>query len=143
VRAALASGEVSRARYDSYRRLVLDAFPQAGHPPDQGFECLNCGAAVSAIGGGTKHRNHCPLCLHSLHLDDVPGDRLVGCSGVMEPVAVWVRKDGEWAVIHRCRKCGHFGSNRIASDDNEMLLMSLAVRPLSMPPFPLERLTVG
>jgi ribosome biogenesis GTPase len=58
----------------------------------------------------------------------------------MDPVAVWVRSDGEWALIHRCRECGALSSNRIASDDNEMLLLSLAVRPLSSPPFPLERL---
>ena len=24
----------------------------------------------------------------------------------MEPIAVWVRRGGEWAVIHRCRRCG-------------------------------------
>lgn len=27
------------------------------------------------------------------------------------------------------------------SDDNEMLLLSLAIRPLSSPPFPLERIS--
>ena len=34
----------------------------------------------------------------------------------MEPVAVWVRKGGEWAIIHRCRLCGKLTSNRIAAD---------------------------
>jgi len=57
----------------------------------------------------------------------------------MEPITVWVRKGGEWAIIHRCRICGTLSSNRIAADDNDLLLMSLAVRPLSSPPFPLER----
>jgi ribosome biogenesis GTPase len=137
------NGTVSRARYDSYRRLMADAFPESCHPPDPGFTCRNCGAEVSGAGGGTKHRNHCPLCLHSVHLDVVPGDRLAACSGVMDPVSVWVRKDGEWAVIHRCRKCGQLSSNRIAADDNELLLMSLAVKPLSRPPFPLDRLAVA
>ena len=33
----------------------------------------------------------------------------------MEPVAVWVRKGGEWAIIHRCK-------------------------PLCSPPFPLDYL---
>jgi len=87
---------------------------------------------------GTAHRNHCPRCLWSLHLDDQPGDRRSGCGGHMEPVAVWVRRGGEWAVIHRCQKCGGFRSNRIAGDDNELALLSLAVRPLAQPPFPLE-----
>ena len=58
----------------------------------------------------------------------------------MEPVAVWVRKGGEWAIIHRCRLCGKLTSNRIAADDNPMLLMSIAMRPLCTPPFLLERI---
>jgi ribosome biogenesis GTPase len=61
----------------------------------------------------------------------------------MEPVAVWVRRGGEWALVHRCRTCGHLSSNRIAADDNEALLLSMAVKPLSQPPFPLERLAVS
>jgi hypothetical protein len=89
---------------------------------------------------GSEHRNHCPRCLHSVHLDHVPGDRASGCGGVMEPVAVWVRRTGEWALVHRCRACGRLSSNRIAGDDNAALLLSLAVRPLSAPPFPLDRL---
>ena len=64
---------------------------------------------------GTQHRNHCPNCLSSLHLDNEPGDRAADCGGQMEPVAVWVRKGGEWAIIHRCRLCGKLASNRIAA----------------------------
>ena len=62
------------------------------------------------------------------------------CGGVMEPIAVWVRKNGEWAIIHRCKVCGALSSNRIAADDNPMKLMSLAMKPVSSPPFPLERI---
>lgn len=58
----------------------------------------------------------------------------------MEPVGVWVRKNGEWAIIHRCRICGHLSSNRVAADDNPMKLMSIAMKPLSQPPFPLEKI---
>jgi len=58
----------------------------------------------------------------------------------MEPITVWVRKGGEWAIIHRCRICGVLSSNRIAADDNDLLLMSLAVKPLANPPIPLDRL---
>jgi hypothetical protein len=76
-----------------------------------------------------------------MHVDLRPGDRRNGCRGEMEPVAVWIRKGGEWAIIHRCRKCGGLRSNRIAGDDGEMVLMSLAVRPLAMPPFPLDRIS--
>ena len=58
----------------------------------------------------------------------------------MEPVAVWVRKNGEWALIHRCRICGKLSSNRVAADDNPMKLMAIAMKPLCEPPFPVERI---
>ena len=76
----------------------------------------------------------------SLHVDEEPGDRASDCGGIMEPVAVWVRKGGEWAIIHRCRRCGVLHSNRVAADDNPMLLMSIALKPLAQPTVPLERL---
>lgn len=104
------------------------------------FTCKVCGARISTEGSGTRHRNHCPHCLSSLHLDNEPGDRACTCHGVMDAVGVWVRNGGEWAIIHRCRTCGTFSSNRIAADDNELKLLSLAVRPLAMPPFPLNKL---
>ncbi len=68
------------------------------------------------------------------------GDRRCGCRGEMEPITVWVRKDGEWAIVHRCGRCGAVRINRIAGDDNAVALMSLALRPLAQPPFPLDRL---
>lgn len=51
-----------------------------------------------------------------------------------------MRKNGEWAIIHRCRRCGQLSSNRVAADDNPMKLMSIAMKPLTSPPFPLERI---
>lgn len=110
------------------------------HAPDKGFTCRVCGFPVPPEGGGTRHRNHCPNCLSSLHLDDLPGDRDAGCGGIMEPIGVWVRTGGEWAVIHRCKRCGALSSNRTAADDNPLKLMSIALRPLAQPPFPLEHL---
>ena len=65
---------------------------------------------------------------------------MYACGGIMEPVAVWVRKGGEWAIIHRCKRCGKLSSNRVAADDNPMKLMSIAMRPLCSPPFPLAYL---
>lgn len=106
------------------------------------FLCINCRQPVTQEAYGTEHRNHCPGCLWSKHVDDAPGDRSADCDGAMEPVAVWVRQRGEWAIIHRCRRCGALHSNRIAGDDNELVLTSLAVRPLSQPSFPLDRLAV-
>ena len=110
------------------------------HGCSDSFTCKVCGRPVVPAGAGSSHRNHCPNCLSSLHLDIEPGDREADCGGIMDPVGVWIRKDGEWAVIHRCPRCGHFSSNRIAADDNPMKLMSIAMKPLAQPPFPLERI---
>lgn len=96
-----------------------------------------CGRLVTPGNAGTDHRNHCPNCLSSLHMDNEPGDRESDCGGIMEPIAVWVRKNGEWAIIHRCGRCEALSSNRVAADDNPMKLMSIAMRPLCEPPFPL------
>ena len=106
------------------------------HACKDSFTCKVCGRLVVADGAGSDH----PNCLSSLHVDDEPGDRQADCGGVMEPVGVWVRKSGEWAIIHRCRQCGQFSSNRIAADDNPMKLMSIAMKPLTQPPFPLDRI---
>ncbi|MDE5859916.1 MAG: RNHCP domain-containing protein [Oscillospiraceae bacterium] len=102
------------------------------------FICKVCGAHVTDEGAGTKNRNHCPVCLSSIHLDDEVGDRAAECGGIMEPIGVWVRKNGEWAIIHRCKRCGELSSNRIAADDSPVKLMSIAVKPLASPPFPAE-----
>ena len=73
-------------------------------------------------------------------MDNEVGDRESDCGGIMEPIGVWVRKNGEWAIIHRCKRCGKISSNRTAADDNPMKLMSLALKPLAFPPFPLEKI---
>ena len=99
------------------------------HPSTDVFTCKECGWIVVPAGAGSSHRNHCPNCLYSLHLDNKPGDRNAECHGRMEPIGVWVRKNGEWAIIHRCKICGQISSNRIAADDNPMKLMALAMRP--------------
>ena len=154
VKAAVADGTIDPRRYQSYLRLAgkgkrgdrrrsegRDARPSSGDAPaDGGFACVHCGVPVPHAAHGTRQRNHCPLCLWSVHLDVRPGDRAAGCGGVMEPIAIWARPGGEWALVHRCEQCGAVRTNRIAGDDNEAVLMSLAVRALAAPPFPLNRL---
>lgn len=108
------------------------------HACNDTFNCRVCGRLVVPAGAGSAHRNHCPNCLSSLHIDVEPGDRQSDCGGIMEPIAVWVRKSGEWAIIHRCRCCGALSSNRIAADDNPVKLLSVAMKPIALPPFPLE-----
>ncbi len=104
------------------------------------FVCKSCGHKVKPEGAGSAHRNHCPNCLSSLHVDNEPGDRGSNCGGVMEPISVWVKNNGEWAIIHRCKRCGKLDSNRVAADDNPLKLMSIALKPLAEPLFPIERM---
>ena len=122
------------------KRKTYDKHYYKTHPCDESFTCRSCGWLVTPQGAGSQHRNHCPNCLCSVHLDSEPGARAADCGGLMEPIAVWVRKGGEWAILHRCRVCGWISSNRLAADDNPVKLMSMALRPLTSPPFPLEQL---
>lgn len=101
------------------------------------FTCSHCSGLVAMGAPGTEHRNHCPICLWSHHVDRTPGDRQCACHGQMEPVAIWVRPDGEWAIVHRCQRCSTLRSNRIAGDDDPSILMKLASRPLFHPAFPI------
>ena len=149
---ALRTGRIKRERYDVHQKMT-EVTPKTmvceKNPPKpdyrhsactESFVCQVCGTLVVPDGAGSRHRNHCPKCLSSVHVDNKPGDRASLCNGIMEPVSVWVRQGGEWAIIHRCRLCGTFSSNRVAADDNPLLLMSIAVKPLSAPPFPLNDL---
>jgi hypothetical protein len=58
----------------------------------------------------------------------------------MEPIAVSAQRDGEWSLVHRCQRCSNIKTNRIAGDDDSLLLLSLALRPLTTLPFPLDAL---
>jgi hypothetical protein len=106
------------------------------------FRCRHCGADVPVRAAGTAHRNHCPNCLWSRHLDDdTPGDRDADCGSLMEPIAISVRGSGEWILIHHCTGCSALDLNRTAGDDNPLILLRLAVKPLAQAPFPIERIT--
>jgi RNHCP domain-containing protein len=100
------------------------------------FRCTHCRLDVPTDAPGTRHRNHCPSCLWSRHLDVRPGDRSARCAAAMEPIAVSVRDDGEWQLVHRCRGCDAIRLNRVAGDDNPHSLMKLATRPLERPALP-------
>ena len=71
-------------------------------------------------------------------MDILPGDRRSPCRGSMQAIAVWVKDDGEWCLIHRCRTCGCVRINRIAADDSEGALLRLALQPVKQLPFPAE-----
>lgn len=90
------------------------------------FRCRHCRAFVVALPSGGRHRNHCPFCLYSRHVDDTtPGDRASACGGSMAPVGHFLRPKGEPVVVHRCLSCGQERHCRIAADDDFDLVLSL------------------
>lgn len=93
-----------------------------------GFICRNCGAEVLPRRRGGI-RNHCPFCLHSLHVDVEPGDRASDCHGDMEPVAVRYNTKKGWQVLHRCSICGFERFNMLTDEppqpDNMQLIREL------------------
>ncbi|MVN87382.1 RNHCP domain-containing protein [Deinococcus sp. HMF7620] len=82
------------------------------------FACGYCGAQVLPLRNGSV-RNHCPHCLHSKHVDVLPGDRACECHGLMAPVGVEQSGKKGWVLVHRCQTCGFQGRNRAALDDPE------------------------
>jgi hypothetical protein len=95
---------------------------------DGTFRCKHCKTMVGVPLSGGKHRNHCPLCLYSRHVDRrMPGDRAANCRSMMEPVGITTRRDGEQMLVHECRGCGVIRHNRIAADDNVVATMRLPV----------------
>jgi ribosomal protein L37AE/L43A len=88
------------------------------------FVCAHCGAMVT----GNGYTNHCPVCLHSLHVDVTPGDRAAACAGLMEPVSV-EQAGARFIIIHRCEVCGAERRNRTSpQDDLEAILAVMRAR---------------
>ena len=54
-------------------------------------------------------------------------------SGRWGSADAYVKPNGEWSIVHRCSQCGALRANRIAGDDNEALLLSIAMRPIARP----------
>ncbi len=101
------------------------------------FTCKYCGRAISActLVSGVVHRNHCPYCLRSRHVDLYEaGDRLCACKSLMAPVGLTLkrsrdkyaqRRGGEVMLLHRCTHCGEIAINRIAADDDPAKILAL------------------
>jgi hypothetical protein len=83
---------------------------------NEGFICENCGEEVYPLRNGSC-RNHCPICFHSKHVDNVPGDRLSDCKGIMEPIDFEYRTKKGYMIIHKCKKCGKEQKNKMAFED--------------------------
>ena len=53
---------------------------------EESFICDNCGTKVEKL--GYTCRDHCPKCLHSKHVDIMPGDRANNCHGLLVPIGI-------------------------------------------------------
>ena len=99
-----------------------------GHTPAQSFTCGHCHRFIGPLPSGGHHRNHCPFCLYSRHVDDrASGDRASACGSLMAPIGAFQRPNGEHVVVHRCLGCGFERFNRIAADDDFDLVLALPV----------------
>jgi hypothetical protein len=118
---------LSRGRADGYAepRERPAARRQRPNQPEE-FRCRHCRTMIGPVPSGGRHRNHCPVCLHSRHVDLArPGDRLSPCGGTMAPIGMFARQDGEYGLVHRCFSCGVKRQNRIAADDDFNLVLAL------------------
>jgi RNHCP domain len=90
------------------------------------FKCGHCKTFVGPPISGGRHRNHCPLCLHSKHVDrQQPGDRLSECRSLMAPAGTYFRRNGEQVIVHHCLGCDVERHCRVAADDHMISCMRL------------------
>ncbi len=93
---------------------------------DESFICYNCGKEVHPL--GYTARDHCPNCLHSLHLDINPGDRASNCKGHLIPIGIEKNKKRGYKILYKCDKCGIETKNVMATDDNMERIISISVQ---------------
>jgi hypothetical protein len=104
--------------------------PRYSQAADEVFKCRHCHRFVCPLPSGGHHRNHCPFCLFSRHVDDrKSGDRLSTCGASMEPIGYFQRSGGEYVLVHRCLACDFERFNRIAADDDFDLVLALPQLP--------------
>lgn len=82
------------------------------------FTCLNCKKNVVALTNGS-YRNHCPFCLYSRHMDDVPGDRKSEYLGLMKPTEFRYHTKKGYQLEHVCTVCSKRQWNKVAVDSEQ------------------------
>ncbi|MEZ4563407.1 MAG: RNHCP domain-containing protein [Thermomicrobiales bacterium] len=128
---AAPAGSRPTARKSRARGVDAPFRPVMRRNENQPFRCGKCRVFVGQTVSGGKHRNHCPFCLASRHVDlRRPGDRESPCRAIMPVIGVAFRADGEQMLIHRCNGCGVVRQNRIAADDDPVAVMRLTPAPL-------------
>lgn len=93
---------------------------------DEAFKCEVCGADVLPL--KYTARDHCPVCLSSLHVDINPGDRQCSCKGVLHPIGVEKYRD-TFKIIYQCERCGAIKRNIAALDDDFDKIIELSANP--------------
>ena len=91
------------------------------------FICPNCGWS-SSLDMNIDEPDHCPNCLAAIHKEDTEGYE---CGGMLEAVGIWVKSDDEWYIIQLAP---------VTERDSRIKILSIASKPLSSPPFPVDRL---
>jgi len=112
------------------------------------MDCANCGNVFDLSLPGSKHRDHCPHCLCSVHIDTRPGDREVWCGegepctkefkhAVLRPIA----KNSQYDIVYiqyKCDKCGKLKVNVQAFDDNQNLIDQLLEKHFKIEPYNIQ-----
>lgn len=119
----------ARIRRSKPRRVDARTFAPRPTRRDDGLEEFKCGHCKTFVGPtltGGRHRNHCPVCLYSRHVDrSHPGDRRSRCRSLMRLLGVFHRTNGEQMLVHECLGCGSERHCRVAADDNTVACMRL------------------
>jgi hypothetical protein len=82
-------------------------------------------------------------------MDITPGDRRSDCLSRMEPIGLTMKlvtkkygsTAGELMVIHSCTGCGKVSINRIAADDDALVIERIFTNSMTLPLEQRERLT--
>lgn len=90
---------------------------------DNGFICRHCGNEVTQL--KYTSRDHCPHCLYSIHIDNIPGDRANTCLGDLVPIEVETSAKKGYIIKYKCNKCGEIKRNKSANDDNFELMLEV------------------
>ena len=90
---------------------------------NEAFTCIYCCILVAPH--PFSSRDHCTSCLHGLHVDIQPGDRLNTCHGVLIPIGLQI-KSGKQRIVFSCNTCSKKVFNTTAPDDNEEALIALS-----------------